>query len=131
MNEDIKTEWINRLEDGRPQGRALLQNDRGQCCLGVLCEMAAEAGVVEVIVNEDVTDKRVGYYDEVLGAYEYHVLPLAVAKWAGLSLEDGFNAVPIRPRSNAFRDGRIYTLTELNDEGYKFSEIAKVIREEL
>lgn len=53
LRPEIKEEWLRRLRSGDyPQGRAAL-NARGKyCCLGVLCEMAVEAGVIISQDNE-------------------------------------------------------------------------------
>lgn len=47
LRPEVKAEWTRRLRSGEyPQGHTYLKNDMGYCCLGVLCDMAEEEGVV-------------------------------------------------------------------------------------
>lgn len=49
MNQDIKREWVAKLRSGKyEQGRGRLRSKGNQyCCLGVLCEVAVEGGMIE------------------------------------------------------------------------------------
>lgn len=116
MNPEVKAKWLERLRDGRRQVAGLLQTKNGQCCLGVLCEIAAEEGVVEV--------KKDDY------AYRYgesiRALPPEVSEWAGLK---GVNpSVEYRRTDEGFG---FASLAKANDSGLSFNEIAKIIEEEL
>lgn len=47
MNPEMKTEWIERLRSGNyKQGRSMLNAEDQFCCLGVLCEIALDYGLV-------------------------------------------------------------------------------------
>lgn len=92
MNPDVKTAWVAALRSGDyEQGQELLHQVDGArhlyCCLGVLCDLAYRAGVVERY--EERTGVRFSYADPAaVGAGEVapegSVLPRAVARWAGL-----------------------------------------------
>lgn len=49
MNQDVKALWLTALRSGKyKQATGSLQtSDNKFCCLGVLCELAVEAGVIE------------------------------------------------------------------------------------
>lgn len=104
MRLDVKTEWVRRLRSGDYlQGRRYLRHvaSDGQmryCCLGVLCEVALDAGnVVERIDDVGlITTFKVGGVNldngvsgyistQSSGALPYSsVLPPQVGVWAGL-----------------------------------------------
>lgn len=86
----------------------------GHCCLGVLCELAIEAGVkVEKSMSRDNDYEEL--YDNKAGA-----LPASVMDWAGMNTEDGdFETKDMCDKS----------LAELNDAGKTFAEIADIIEE--
>lgn len=45
---EIKEDWVKRLRSGAyPQGKAYLNRNGAFCCLGVLCEIAYEQGIVQ------------------------------------------------------------------------------------
>lgn len=87
MDATIRAEWVRRLRSGDYlQGVGALRYaedvDGGYryCCLGVLCAVAAEAGVVEYV-------ERLEAYRGVHGDRDAYggVLPPAVVEWAGLA----------------------------------------------
>ena len=100
MNAETKARWLARLRDGsRRQGRNRLETIEEDgassfCCLGVLCELAVEDGVIARSL------------DEVTGIVKYdgdanYPTPRVTA-WAGLP--DSW-AVVGRPRGTAAPDG--------------------------
>ncbi len=122
MNEEIKAKWINALRAGNyQQGMGgLKRSTKGGgaefCCLGVLCEIAVQEGIIPPAVsgkemgypiNED-NPKGVRYYygkDRATG----HP-PKEVVEWAGMCSN---------PTSS------MNMLIYLNDtEGYTFKQIA-------
>lgn len=118
MNYDIAMKWAKELESGRyTQGmyylKQMMHDDRPRlCCLGVLCEMGADAGV-EVEIE---ALSKTWIYDE-----QAQCLPLSIREWSGVSSETG-----------VFKDENLNdysSLSTLNDTGSKFSDIAKIIRE--
>ena len=86
----------------------------GHCCLGVLCELAIEAGVkVErTLIGDDGYEEL---YDNEAGA-----LPASVMDWAGMNTEDG---------DFETKDMCDESLAALNDAGKTFAEIADIIEE--
>jgi len=81
---EIKADWLNRLRSGTyEQGRGRLRTEgdpeSGEpdryCCLGILCEAAVDAGIVE---------RTLAGYQAPHTAEQLTVLPGRVALWAGL-----------------------------------------------
>lgn len=94
------------------------------CCLGVLCELAVEAGIIEYHMIDGA--KR-GFRERVaptaVNPFDYNIensiLPRTVADWAGLSDCD-----PL------IRQGEPVRLSYLNDsKRYSFAMIADAIEE--
>jgi hypothetical protein len=102
VDPEIKTRWLEALRSGHyRQGKHKLRKpghratpfasrrDPEFCCLGVLCELAVEAGVVErklANVGTDV-DKVYWYHDPGSPTVDRSssTLPLVVRDWAGLA----------------------------------------------
>jgi hypothetical protein len=134
MKQDIKELWINALESGDYlQTRGALQRLEsdgyrpvGYCCLGVLTDIAAKAGVCEW---KD--DGRIGGVEEytkdaAISYFNMAELPKAVIEWAGLTSPDPKVTTDIAGTAHAT------TLGALNDDyKFDFNEIANVIREKL
>lgn len=110
MNDNAKA-WVAALRSGNyRQGIGKLkQNDR-YCCLGVACELYQQA-VGDLWVRAEVTG--VTYYNN-----NNENLPDEVQKWLGLVSEWGANAADIE------------ALTDKNDTGKSFAEIADIIESE-
>jgi hypothetical protein len=117
MNPEIRARWTTALRSGNyQQGSGALRektahNGEKLCCLGVLCVIAEQDGVVTAAFNglvEDGVDAGLWAYD---GRPDY--LPESVKDWAGLTYAN--------PTSN----GRY--LANLNDEGWSFARIADAI----
>lgn len=126
MNQDIKQRWLSALRSGAyTQAKGALATEDGFCCLGVLCEIAVEDGVV--VKSEGL------YYSPTDSSDQSDTeLPLAVQNWAG------FNYLPQSAHSNPYvivdlnADTEERHLSELNDDyGYDFSRLADVIEEQL
>lgn len=128
MKAEIKDRWIEKLESGEfPQAVEQLReedldgNVTGYCCLGVLCEIAVEDGIIERAGSNN------GYVVlDIDGDYshtENALLPPAVVEWAGLEAAG--------PSIMTTEFGEV-ELTTLNDN-YKlnFKSIAKLIKEHL
>jgi len=120
MNPEIKAQWVAALRSGDyQQGKgALHQYSTGNpdlfCCLGVLCHLAAEAGVVQ----SHLTGRGEVQYDHAA-----LILPPSVSAWAGL----GGNLSPQVPNDS----GIPISLANLNDGGSTFERIADLIEEHL
>jgi hypothetical protein len=136
MNESIKKQWTDALRSGEyVQGRGQLGypvknidgTESGQfCCLGVLCEIAVKAGIVQRRAICDVSFlKDESYqYGSAHGDEDDTVLPFAVQEWAGLSSSDPNVADALALPG----DDRTVALSFLNDaRGLSFNEIADAI----
>lgn len=130
MNYDVMKLWVDALRSGKyEQGQWYLhskinmfdgeQKDRF-CCLGVLCELAIEAGV-EV--------KK--WYDNELFNTEYAgnsvAIPIVVMEWAGMKSNNGEINVPIYPPEPETDYNGETTLSSENDNSKSFKEIADMI----
>ena len=112
MNPQIKQKWVDALRSGDyKQGQNYLRTDNGFCCLGVLCDLYGKENNVEW----NLVNNGQNYEFEEFESY----LPPFVVEWAGVE-EDA-------PRIN----GEIGTLSELNDTGSTFEQIADLIEEHL
>ena len=126
VNEEIKRRWIAKLESGGyAQTANKLADDSGYCCLGVLCEVAVEDGVVFKTIPGD--GERFWYTSKLdSGDSEGAVLPEAVVKWAGLK---DTNPDVSYIDADGVEDNA--TLAELNDNGHTFLEIAQLVEQSL
>lgn len=109
-------EWINELESGRyKQGKQSLRNEKDQfCCLGVYCDILAKKGL-----GKWEHDEQIGWKYTFKDESEEGVLPSTVAD-LGFKSDQGI-------MYNSGTYGNRF-LTQANDEGRSFKEIAKVIR---
>lgn len=133
MNKNVQAKWTARLRSLDPelQGtKALKQVNGKMCCLGVLCEIAVEEGILPPPVKHDWNYVYMG--DEMVPVYEYGednrtgILPREVADWAELEREPGTTTAcnPVL-KSSA---GAAYTAADWNDDHKKsFKEIADMI----
>jgi hypothetical protein len=89
MNPQVKEAWLVALRSGDfQQGKFQLQSPEHKfCCLGVLCELALAAGVVQRIQPAD-RAFQYGNNDDVEGIRQASVLPRSVVRWAGLQSQD-------------------------------------------
>jgi hypothetical protein len=127
MNAEIKDQWgAWLLEHADEQGVYALRQETVAgdrfCCLGGLCDLAVAAGIVVRAFNE--ATRKYGYYveGELHPEPETGTLPRAVYQWAGL------------PDSNpvvSLADSHRASLAELNDQGYRFPSIWRLISEQL
>lgn len=114
MNQEIKRQWIDALTSGKyKQGYHQLKTFDGFCCLGVLCELAVEAGIINKLDE--------GYISE--HGYSYQFLPREVMAWAELDDE----TVRLDNREIFKRE----SLIDMNDNKFSFQEIAATIQEKL
>lgn len=123
MNPEIKALWLAALRSGKyRQGKGTLHNlqDDTFCCLGVLCEVAVGANIVDS--KPRVSGKLTGY-----GVTQsVSTLPREVVKWAGMPDDAGSLN---RSVYGGARDH--FSLVDLNDEaGCTFEQIANVIEQQ-
>jgi hypothetical protein len=124
MDINIKADWLKALRSGsyrQGKGSLKFKDDAGfkHCCLGVLCELAVQAGVIPASKPRHPIDTpRIHQF-----AGKRDVLPMAVVEWAGLH---GTNpTVEVAADVADGIHGR--TLAGLNDGPHDFSFIADVI----
>lgn len=144
MNQEVKTLWLTALrskqittKDGgvrkfkQGYGKLFRVHDDGShsmCCLGVLTELAVNAGVLSPGELRDTGDYDGCYYEYDNGrgvTTEPNVLPTSVMAWAELDSNPD-----IGPRY-APNGEKVGCLAELNDAGETFDVIADVIEAEL
>lgn len=117
---DLVTRWIEALESGEyQQGQGYLRSNDGFCCLGVVCDL---------VDPKRWTDD--GHKDADLEGIqnwegEDQILPTDVAAKVGLSQYGG-----IGDGSNwGYDELARENLTDLNDDGASFTDIAGLLRE--
>lgn len=126
MREDIKERWVDALESGQyKQGYGSLNKEGKLCCLGVLCEIAVQDGVVTGR-NTTIPSKSIGYVSTSENRppnwVDHDILPEAVRVWADLKERN----------PNVSFDGQKTVISEINDT-YRltFPEIANLIKDQL
>ena len=116
LNENAK-KWVEELRSGRWKQHtgALTNEDRTAfCCLGVACELALQAGVINPPVAENRVDGSKMYCYE---GDELSELPLKVRVWLNVRYCNGHNDT-----------GK--SLVFLNDSGSTFEQLADFIESE-
>lgn len=121
MKEDIKRQWVEALRSGKyEQGAGALLRDGRYCCLGVLCDLAEKAGVIQRMKVDNLGRIHFGAHADLASAI---LLPETVAVWAGLLV-----TATVRVEEMKSSGG----LDWVNDElRLPFSEIADLIEEQL
>lgn len=145
MNPEIKALWIDALRSGDyTQARGTLRetdregNTVGYCCLGVLTELAVEAGVATRKGRADGSPNTCTYYHSANNPEEWGEnsgLLRSVREWAGMEDSSGTlteEVVATRTYHNGYEevsvDDSYNSLIGLNDSaGYTFAQIADVI----
>lgn len=121
MNPTVKQQWVEALRGGNyiRGHNGLRRGNDTYCCLGVLCDLYhLTTGNGEWIEEE--LDVTTSYY-RFLGDTTY--LPPPVAEWSGLVTSN-----PRLPSGILSREGY---LSEANDNGHSFKQIADAIEEHL
>lgn len=128
MNKKIKAKWLEALRSGDyKQGKGQLRNEKNNfCCLGVLCNLHAEA------------KPKFAAKQEFPGEYggDDALPPDVVVGWAGLSENNPCFEMPFNVRGTGkdfkgdrrtFKKGDLVDIAHLNDSGLGFKQIADVI----
>lgn len=103
MNKDIADRWIKDLRSNPPQSQRRLFDGNGYCCLGRLAVVMGRKPTID------------GYDYKIDG--ESYVLSYAIRDEAGMHSQCGFY------------DHNNYDLTQANDDGMSFAQIADIIEE--
>lgn len=122
MNPEVKAKWVAALRSGnydQAMGSLKIEVSDTQlyCCLGVLCELAVEAGVIPPGERHEDQPNKHSYY--FLGEDEF--LPSEVMTWANLDSNNGIYC----PSDDVWLNDQ--ALTDLNDNGKSFNELADII----
>jgi hypothetical protein len=113
MNKEIKAKWVKALRSGQyKQGRNKLRSANNEfCCLGVLCNLHAEAHP-EIAAQHTNPRSYIG---------NTQMPPTQVCLWANIYIW-----------GNPYATGDVLlTLATMNDTGKSFKEIADFIEKEL
>lgn len=109
----VRKEWVEALRSGKyEQGKGQLVKDGKYCCLGVLCEVIG-------MKKSKGTNHAFTYYGD-----EYQLAPYTALRAVGLNDQHG---------SYDYTDEGLdegIALTERNDAGESFDEIADIIEKE-
>lgn len=125
MNADIKAAWVAALRSGEYQqgkGRLHIVDTNSYCCLGVLCDLAKQAGIVEEspdgsFFSPDESAALKGNEGKHAWGNATFDLCWAVRDWAET------------PDTNPMVAG--HRLSSWNDGGTPFAKIADLIEEYL
>ena len=131
MNTEVKQKWIDALRSGKyEQGSEKLRGANGYCCLGVLCDLYAQEHNTqwEFRGDEEINPQSQDYwyFDE-----HSEFLPESVMNWAELKTHNP--TVRVDVEDNDDEDNWYYKdeLSDINDSGYDFSQIANLIEAQL
>jgi len=134
MNPEVKQKWIDALRSGDyEQGSEKLRGVNGYCCLGVLCDIYA---------REHDTQWEFRGYDELSDESNPHpmdywyfgdqseFLPEFVMNWAGVDVNCPVVKLDVEEDGE---DSWFYHegLADLNDSGYTFMDLSKIIEQQL
>jgi len=134
MNPQVKEKWIDALRSGKyEQGSEKLRGADGYCCLGVLCDLYSQEknqewdfrGYSENSEEESPDRMDYWYFDE-----ESEFLPDSVREWAGMTFKNPQVRVDVTEDEN--EDNWFYhsEIANLNDSGYSFVELSKLIEQQ-
>lgn len=145
LDPEIKDLWLKALRSGSfAQGTNYLEKNDSYCCLGVLCSIAVDQGIVERAYPSS-PFREISFYAED-GPDCSQVLPSEVMEWSNLEDEAGqfviseedlyASGISYSQRSDivsdSFTDGTVtVTLASLNDGGVSFEKIADLIEKYL
>ena len=129
MKRDIAQRWVAALRSGEfSQTQGYLNIEGGYCCLGVLCELAVEDGVISKWGDHGTTTYGTTDHNSDVS------LPRPVLTWAGMKGESLPTPVEVPFYDEDFGDDALQQydgFAGLNDDaGFSFKQIAAVIDEQ-
>lgn len=125
MHKDIADLWILSLRDPQAcQIKGALETSEGHCCLGKLTRefMKVKPGVLKTEINERSRTGVTIFDNYATGDRTQTYLLDVVMEWAGMKSSIG-ECCDLPFKDSSYR----YTLTQANDDGVTFSEIADFI----
>jgi hypothetical protein len=134
MNPEVKQKWIDALRSGDyEQGSEKLRGVNGYCCLGVLCDIYAREhdtqwefrGYDELSDETNPHPMDYWYFDE-----QSEFLPKSVMDWAGLKVPNPSVRIDVEDNDEDnwyFQD----EIANVNDSGYTFMDLSKIIEQQL
>lgn len=147
MNPEVKAEWLAALRSGDyRQGRNQLKTEEGEyCCLGVACNLAVMAGVITEWLGSDYPyfgdEEEWGASPADAmdnGSASWAELPVQVQEWMDLvgdpiiELPENHLAIPmLKDRGSIYGEERNVKISQLNDSGMSFEQIADLIEAQL
>lgn len=144
MKQEIKDRWVARLRDPlQKQAKGALRRGDARCCLGVLCEIAVEDGIIQTKPTRDSwtglelepdDEDTTWFYGDNLSEHDYLLsdatLPQQVKEWAGMTSTSGEWVSDNDAFDTDFDHITHVSLIELNDDReYDFPAIADAIEE--
>ena len=129
MVPEVKARLIQALLDGSyQQAKRRLRVDDTFCCLGVICDLKDPSQWARQ--GDDFSGVQrwgpvYGVEEDLGGGISF--LPKAVQEWCGLDRAGTLNT-PIKVENG--HGLTMFTLSSLNDAGWTFEQIAKVIEEQ-
>ena len=129
MNTEVKQKWIDALRSGKyEQGSEKLRSQQGYCCLGVLCDLYSQEKNQdwEFRGDKDYLQTTDYWYFEDQSEF----LPDSVRDWAGLPVGNPNVRVDVTEADD--ENDWFYTdeIANLNDSGYTFNELSKLIEQQ-
>lgn len=139
MDAGIKAHWLTALRSGDfKQGKGYLKSETSgspmYCCLGVLCELAVKAGVIEKSELDveacvhSFSSKHPGIGISISTSSSY--LPQGVADWAGIHYQGKIYHEHVNSDEQHDLVRVRVDLADLNDHKLDFAGIANVIEKE-
>lgn len=104
MKPEIEAQWLAALRSGEyEQGQGELRDAHNRfCCLGVLCDLHAKAGL--------------GEWNDRQYLNTPNILPEAVVQWAGLSDDvPEVNGMPLTDLNDGINGYDLHTFAEIAD----------------
>ena len=135
MDETVKTNWVAALNSGEyKQGTGCLNPGDGMCCLGVLTDLYAKEKGLKWVPR--ILGPGSDFYVDGLEAKETGLTPKEVILWSGVGHRSPSIPVITRETYKFFENVQIdiddidyhANLSELNDSGFTFSQIADLIK---
>lgn len=120
---------IRDLRSGEfKQGQNTLNNvsENTYCCLGVACSALEKDGILDSTLIEDAFDDDaiIRKYFLTDAIYNARLLPEFIEFPAGMQVRGSNGILPDPFRGH---DGAVFSLAELNDNGFTFAQIADIL----